>query len=62
MSPRVYRKDSEMSGERLHLMLKVTTVLTVPVKQNQGETLSPFNIVMSDVHYLIGLMTVLISS
>jgi hypothetical protein len=44
VSPCVYRHDSEMLSKELHLVQEVTAVLTIPVKQNQGESLSLFDI------------------
>ena len=45
VSPRIYRDNPEMLGKRLYLVLKVTTVLTITMEQNQREPLSPFDIV-----------------
>ena len=42
--------NSEMLRQRLHLMLKVTAILTVSVEQNQRETFSFFNIVVLYIH------------
>ena len=44
VSPYVYRYDSEMLSKGLHLVQEVTAVLTIPVKQNHGESLSLFDI------------------
>ena len=50
MSTSINGDDTEMLGERFHLMFKITTVLSISMKQNQGEAVSLFDIVVTDIH------------